>query len=99
MVAKSGVRKDNGGREALEQRGLIWCEAKLKQFGLAVGFSVCESLVYCFEFAESFGYAGGNFARVRRSGHKGDASRHSCFEADAPANAEDRIEHWAGSTR
>jgi hypothetical protein len=30
MVAKSGVRKDNGRRETIEQGDLIWCEPKLK---------------------------------------------------------------------
>jgi hypothetical protein len=64
-----------------------------------VGSGACKCLINRFEFAESFGYTSGDFARVRRSGHKCDASGHSCFEVDAPAKAEDRIEHWAGRAR
>jgi hypothetical protein len=66
---------------------------------LAADFGTCKCLVYRFEFAESFGYSGGDFARVRRSGHKCDASRHSRFEAHAPPKAEDWIEHWTGRAR
>src|SRR5262249_32986708 len=72
---------------------------RLNWSGPVVGFGGCKCLVYRFEFAESFGYTGGDFARVRRSGHKCDASRHSCIEADPPAKAEDRIEHRAGRAR
>ena len=65
----------------------------------AVGFGACKCLVDRFEFAESFGHSDGGFTRVCRSGHKCDACRHSRFELDAPAQAEDRIEHRAGGPR
>jgi hypothetical protein len=46
-----------------------------------VGFGAGKRLVDRFEFVESFGYSDDGFARVSRSGHECDASRHSRFEA------------------
>src|SRR4029450_8545854 len=98
-IAKTGVCKNDGSRQSVEQGNFVRFKPKLPQFALAVGFGTGKCLVDRFDFAESFGYSDGDFILVSRSGHKCDACRHSRFDADAPAQAEDRIENRASSPR
>ncbi|KAG0505862.1 MAG: hypothetical protein Udaeo_07690 [Candidatus Udaeobacter sp.] len=98
-VAKTGVRKNDGRRQSVEQGNFFRFKPELPQFALAVGFGTCKCLVDRFAFAESFGYSDCDFVIVSRSGHKCDACRHSRFDAHAPAQAEDRIENRASGPR